>query len=143
MSDTRVLIADDNLALATVIRFCLESAGFRVEVAHDGRRACELASEEKFDLFILDHQMPEMDGPTCCRTLRRDSRYSETPVIVASAKCDEPIERAQWHGLNVAQFFGKPFSPQKLVDVSRALAESAHTRSPQNNRPSQTDEATI
>lgn len=119
MSDTpkRILIAEDNAALASVVRFNLERAGFQVTVVSNGRLAWEAAQREKFDLVVTDYQMPEMDGGQLATHLRGHVAYVNTPIILLTAKGLELELSALREALGITATFAKPFSPREVVDV--------------------------
>ncbi len=78
--DRSILVAEDNTALATVVRFNLERAGFQVTVAANGRIAWEAAQAGQFDLVVTDYQMPEMTGRDLAVCLRGCERCRDTPI---------------------------------------------------------------
>lgn len=117
MSNTErhILVVEDNSALASVVRFNLERAGFQVTVAHNGRVAWEAVQTEVFDLIITDQQMPEMTGCEFCERLRAVDQLRSIPVIMLTAKgmeLDLPRLRAE---LGISATFLKPFSPKEIV----------------------------
>ena len=135
MSDEpqRILIAEDNAALASVVRFNLERAGFQVTVAANGRIAWEAAQRERFDLVITDYQMPEMDGGELARLLRDDENYVQTPIILLTAKGLEIELSCLREALDITATFAKPFSPREVVDsVQAQLAETGQNEMKQN-----------
>jgi|CXWL01.1.fsa_nt_gi CheY-like chemotaxis protein len=116
-ADRHILVAEDNAALASVVRFNLQRAGFQVIVVHNGRAAWEAVQEEEeaFDLIVTDQQMPEMTGCEFCEKLRTLDQYRDTPVIMLTAKGMElelPRLKAE---LGIAATFLKPFSPKEIV----------------------------
>ncbi|MBC8356464.1 MAG: response regulator [Planctomycetes bacterium] len=114
-SERRILVAEDNAALASVVRFNLERAGFQVTVAYNGRLAWEAVQEDDFDLIVTDQQMPEMTGCEFCEKLRTLDAYRDKPVIMLTAKGMElelPRLKAE---LGIAATFLKPFSPKEIV----------------------------
>ena len=114
-ADRRILIAEDNAALASVIRFNLERAGFRSTVACNGQVAWEAVQEESFDLIVTDQQMPEMTGCEFVQKLRGLEAFRDIPVIMLTAKGMElelPRLKAE---LGIADTFLKPFSPKEIV----------------------------
>ena len=114
-SDKHILVAEDNAALASVVRFNLERADFRVTIACNGRVAWEAVQEEVFDLIITDQQMPEMTGCEFCAKLRSIDEFRDIPVIMLTAKGMElelPRLKAE---LGIAATFLKPFSPREIV----------------------------
>ncbi len=118
MSDTaRVLVVEDNATLATVIRFNLARAGFRVTVARNGLAAWQLVQDEKFDVIVTDHQMPEMDGCEFCTRMRTLENYRSVPVILLTAKRLELDLARLRDELGVVDAFPKPFSPVQLVQA--------------------------
>ncbi len=114
-ADKHILVAEDNAALASVVRFNLQRAGFQVSVACNGRVAWEAVQEEVFDLIVTDQQMPEMTGREFCENMRTLDQYRDTPVIMLTAKGMElelPRLKAE---LGIAATFLKPFSPKEIV----------------------------
>lgn len=119
----RVLVVEDNSALAGVIRFNLVRAGLEIVIARNGREALDAACATTFDLVLTDEQMPEMCGTELCAALRKRAEYRATPIIMLTAKgleldIDQLRER-----LGVTATLPKPFSPAELVSlVEESLA---------------------
>ena len=84
-----ILVAEDNPPLAAIIQFNLTAAGFRVNVAQNGREALELAQERQFDLVLADYGMPQIVGAELFRQLCNDDRYAKTPLMLMSAFCGQ------------------------------------------------------
>lgn len=123
----RVLVAEDNFALANVVKFNLEKFGFDVTVAGNGREAWELVSHQPYDLIISDHQMPEMTGMELCQRIRDDERLRDIPFFLLTAKRLELDLNELADRLEITQTFSKPFSPSALVDVVRDQLSVART----------------
>jgi len=122
----RVLVAEDNLAMAGVVRFNLERAGFRVEVARCGRSAWELLKEQSFGLVIVDVQMPGLSGTELCERMRLVPRMADVPVILLTAKGLELDTDYHLEQLGVRAIISKPFSPRELLDlVQECLGKGA------------------
>lgn len=115
--DKQILVAEDNAALASVVRFNLERAGFQVTVAANGRIAWEHAQDTQFDLIVTDQQMPEMTGCEFCHLLRGLEEYRETPVIMLTAKGMELELPRLKEELGISATFLKPFSPKEIVQA--------------------------
>ncbi len=113
--DRSILVAEDNTALATVVRFNLERAGFQVTVAANGRIAWEAAQAGQFDLVVTDYQMPEMTGRDLAVCLRGCERYRDTPIILLTAKGLELELTNIREVLDITATFSKPFSPKEVV----------------------------
>jgi CheY-like chemotaxis protein len=113
----RILFAEDNVAMANVVKFLLKKAGFVVTHVPDGRVAWEHAQRESFDLVLTDHQMPLLSGVELCDRLRQTDDYCETPVILLTAKQLELNREMLQQRLGVSQIIAKPFSPRRLIDV--------------------------
>lgn len=110
-----ILVVEDNAALASVVRFNLQRAGFQVTVASNGRVAMEAVEEQAFDLIVTDQQMPEMTGCEFCAKLRTLDEYRDTPVILLTAKGLELELPRLRDELGIAATFLKPFSPREIV----------------------------
>lgn len=80
-----ILVADDNPGGREVVRLALELAGYRVIEAADGQQALELAQADAPQLFVLDIQMPNLDGYGVIERLRHDGRFAGTPVVALTA----------------------------------------------------------
>ncbi len=113
----RILVADDNTTMATVIQFNLERAGYATSVAHNGRQAWELLQAGSYDLLVTDHQMPELCGSELCQRVRQDARFAGLPIIMLTAKQMELEERWLREQLGVVRTMPKPFSPSELISV--------------------------
>ncbi len=121
----RILIVDDNVALARVIQFAMDGAGFETVTAQNGRIAFELAKKSLFDVVITDQQMPEMTGVDLCRNLRGMPEYEDCPIILLTAKGLElELPRLQ-HEFEIDATFSKPFSPSALVKTVNELLAAA------------------
>jgi DNA-binding response OmpR family regulator len=109
----RILLADDNRAIATVVQFVLEQAGFEVMLACNGQEAWELLQQERFDLLITDHQMPEMSGSELCQRIREDWQLAALPIFMLTGRELDPKRlREQF---NLTEVMSKPFSPRELI----------------------------
>jgi CheY-like chemotaxis protein len=118
---TRILIVDDNVALARVIQFAMDGAGFETVTAQNGHIAFELAKKSLFEVVITDQQMPEMTGLDLCRNLRGLPEYKYCPIILLTAKGLElELPRLQQE-FEIDATFSKPFSPSALVKTVNEL----------------------
>lgn len=107
----RILIVEDEEAIAELEKDYLESAGYIVEIENDGVVGARRAENEDFDLFILDLMLPGIDGFEICERIRK---AKNTPVIMVSAKKDD-IDKIKGLGLGADDYMTKPFSPNELV----------------------------
>lgn len=108
---SKILIVEDENAIAELERDYLELSGFEVEVANDGQTGLEKSMSEDYDLIILDLMLPEVDGFEICRQVRAEKN---TPIIMVSAKKDD-IDKIRGLGLGADDYMTKPFSPSELV----------------------------
>ena len=108
---SRILIVEDEQAIAELERDYLELSGFEVEVANDGQTGLDKSLSEEYDLIILDLMLPEVDGFEICRQVRAEKN---TPIIMVSAKKDD-IDKIRGLGLGADDYMTKPFSPSELV----------------------------
>lgn len=108
---SRILIVEDEEAIADLEKDYLELSGFKVEVANDGQSGLLRALKENYDLFILDLMLPGVDGFDICRQIREEKN---TPIIMVSAKKDD-IDKIRGLGLGADDYMTKPFSPSELV----------------------------
>lgn len=112
-----ILVVDDEPKIIQISRDYLESAGFSVLSAGDGKAALAVARAEKPDLVILDLGLPEMDGLDVTRALRKNSNV---PIIMLTAR-DEETDKLIGLELGADDYITKPFSPKELVARVRAV----------------------
>ena len=108
---SKILIVEDEVAIAELEKDYLELSGFEVEVEHDGMTGLARALAEEFDLFILDLMLPGIDGFEICKQIREKKN---TPILMVSAKKDD-IDKIRGLGLGADDYVTKPFSPSELV----------------------------
>ena len=108
---SKILIVEDESAIADLEKDYLELSGFSVEVSNDGEQGLTKALTEDYDLIILDLMLPGVDGFEICRQVRKEKN---TPIIMVSAKKDD-IDKIRGLGLGADDYMTKPFSPSELV----------------------------
>ena len=111
---SRILIVEDEVAIADLEKDYLELSGFEVEVENDGTSGLARALAEDFDLFILDLMLPGIDGFEICKRIREKKN---TPILMVSAKKDD-IDKIRGLGLGADDYVTKPFSPARRVWVN-------------------------
>ena len=127
---SKVLIVEDEDAIAEIERDYLELSGFDVTLASDGKEGLDIALKEDFDIIILDIMLPEMDGFDICKEIRKEK---DIPIIMVSAK-KEDIDKIRGLGIGADDYMTKPFSPSELV--ARVKAHLArYERLLTNNKP--------
>lgn len=107
----RILIIEDEMAIAELERDYLELSGYSVTIAEDGLKGKSAALEEDYDLVILDLMLPGCDGFEICKAIRE---AKDIPVLMVSAKKDE-VDKIRGLGLGADDYMTKPFSPSELV----------------------------
>jgi two-component system response regulator ResD len=127
MSDTFLLVVEDEPSIAEVVSLYLKRAGYQVKVVGDGQAALDWMARQMPDLLILDVMLPQVDGFTVIRWLRD---RSDVPVIMLTARREES-DRIAGLEMGADDYVVKPFSPQELV--SRVRAVLRRTKSPANN----------
>ena len=111
---TRVLVIDDEPAIADVLRMLLEFRGHEVIVANDGSRGYATAQRQAPDVIVLDLMMPVMDGLTMLEALRKDDRTATIPVVILSALSSVDVKQ-RCHDLGVRAILQKPYRPEDLL----------------------------
>jgi diguanylate cyclase (GGDEF)-like protein len=114
MAAVNILVVDDDADLRDILRSIFEPAGFQVFEASDGEMALEQVRIQHPDLVILDYNIPRMDGPHVCQTLKQDLLLRHLPVIMLTGR-SELSDKV--HGLNVGadDYMIKPFEPEELL----------------------------
>lgn len=118
----RVLIIDDEPAIAETLAYALRTEGMESTSVGLGRDALALLREHAFDLIVLDVGLPDGNGFDLCRELRRGSNV---PVLFLTARADE-IDRIIGLELGADDYVAKPFSPREVVSRVRAILRRAH-----------------
>ncbi len=114
----KILIVDDDCSLLEQLKAALEKQDYAVETTEDGNRALEVLFEEPFDLVVLDIMMPELDGLSLLREIRKAD--SSIPVLMLSARGDTE-DRVRGLDLGADDYLPKPFSLNELGARIRAL----------------------
>jgi CheY-like chemotaxis protein len=110
----RVLVIDDEAAIADVLRMLLEFRGHEVFTANDGSRGYATAQRQAPDVIVLDLMMPVMDGFTTLEALRNDERTATIPVVILSALSSNDVKR-RCHDMGVRAILQKPYKPEDLL----------------------------
>ncbi len=108
---SKILIIEDEEAIADLEKDYLELSGFEVEIENDGGVGVVRALSEHFDMLILDLMLPGMDGFEICKRVREEKN---TPILMVSARKDD-IDKIRGLGLGADDYITKPFSPSELV----------------------------
>ncbi len=108
---SRILIVEDETAIAELEKDYLELSGFDVTIENTGDKGLKAALSEDFDLIVLDLMLPMIDGYEICRKVREKK---DIPIIMVSAK-KEDIDKIRGLGIGADDYMTKPFSPSELV----------------------------
>ena len=120
MSKPTVLVAEDESALVTLLRYNLEREGYRVLEARDGEEALLVAAEEQPDLVVLDWMLPQLSGIEVCRRLRGRQETRNVPIIMLTARGEES-DRIRGLDTGADDYVVKPFSMTELSARIRAV----------------------
>ena len=126
---TRILVADDEARIREMIRKYAEFEGFQVEEAADGMIAVEMCSRTVYDLVVMDIMMPNLDGFSACKEIRR--LYPDMPIILLSALGEE-YDRIHGFDLGVDDYVVKPFSSKELMMRIHAILKRVHPETTEN-----------
>jgi len=122
--DARVLLLEDDPAIAHTVVYALERAGLRVTHSLLVRDALRQLALAHFDVLLLDVGLPDGNGLDVCRSVRADAQRQHLPILILSAQGDE-IDRVLGLELGADDYVAKPFSPRELVARVRALLRRA------------------
>ncbi len=122
---SRILVVDDEFGIREIIKKYASFEGYEVDEAEDGMQAIDKALKEEYDLIIMDVMMPELDGFSACKEIRKQKK---TPVIMLSARGEE-YDRIHGFELGVDDYVVKPFSPRELMmRVGAVIKRSASSK---------------
>jgi len=120
MTQTNILIVDDEEDIRDMVALSLKTAGYHVLQASDGQEGFSCAIDHKPQLIVIDWMMPVVNGLELLRRLRRDDRTREIPVIMLSAKA-EIDNKTQGLDSGADDYLTKPFSPKELISRIKAI----------------------
>jgi two-component system, OmpR family, response regulator RegX3 len=113
----RILVVDDEPAIADSVGYALTEEGFDVDIVGDGVTALDATRDQPYDLMVLDLLLPRLDGLEVCRTVRAES---DLPILMLTAK-DAEVDRVRGLELGADDYVTKPFSLAELVSRVRAI----------------------
>jgi DNA-binding response OmpR family regulator len=117
MKKDRILAVDDEPRYAWAIQTILEGVGYEAVTAADGQTALALATNEQFDLILLDIRLPDMEGYEVCRRIRQ---FSTVPIVMLTALAAEP-DKIRGLDVGADDYVTKPFSAPELLARVRAV----------------------
>jgi len=114
---THILVVDDEERIRRLLRMYLEKEGYSIDEAEDGESALKKATDNNYDLILLDVMLPGIDGIEVCSRLRQ---IKATPVIMLTAKGEE-VNRVQGFEVGADDYVVKPFSPREVIYRVKAI----------------------
>jgi DNA-binding response OmpR family regulator len=124
----RILVVDDDAAVQKVVKRAAEAAGFEVVQALDGALGLRLATSERFDLVLLDINMPMMDGRDVLRKIKQNPATADVPVLIYSGRIDQ-LDRVSGLELGADDYLEKPFDTGMLIrKISRLIERKTEER---------------
>ncbi len=126
---SKVLVVDDDLNIVKLIKLYLEKEDFTVCTASNGLEALEVFNREMPSIIVLDIMMPELDGNSVCREIRKTS---EVPIIMLTAK-GETFDKVLSLELGADDYIVKPFEPKELIARVKAILRRSDGKRSENN----------
>jgi len=123
----KILIVDDEKDIVKMLDYNLKKEGFRTVCAYDGDDAVNFAVREHPDLILLDLMLPEMDGLEVCKTLKKEDKTANIPIIMLTAKTKE-ADKVVGLELGADDYVTKPFSPRELIARIKAVLRRAQEK---------------
>ena len=128
--ERKVVVVEDDINIAELLRLYLEKDGFAVTVTHDGVEGLRAAEEQKPDLVMLDIMLPGMDGWQVCKRLRQTSKV---PIIMLTAK-GETEDKVQGLEMGADDYIVKPFEVKELLARIHAVLRRTGDEAPQQGK---------
>lgn len=125
-----LLVVDDEVRIRSIIKKYAEFEGHTVTEAADGMEAVRLVRNSEFDIVIMDIMMPELDGFSACREIRKTS---DVPIIMLSARGEE-YDKINGFELGIDDYVVKPFSPKELMLRIEAVMKRIRGRDSNDNK---------
>ena len=139
MDNIKILVVDDDINIAELLRLYLEKEGFSVVTAENGAKAIELHSRENPDLILLDIMLPIVDGWQVCREIRKTSNV---PIIMVTAK-GETFDKVLGLELGADDYVSKPFDAKEVVARVKAVLRRTYMPTSNKNEVVKFDKLTI
>jgi two-component system alkaline phosphatase synthesis response regulator PhoP len=111
----KILIIQDSPSVNAMLKFRLESGGFSVETAETGEEGIDKTKTGRYQLILLDYNLPGMNGSQVCRLLRNQENTKNTPIVFMSAKDEEKLQQITKEA-GADGYLGLPFEGKKLID---------------------------
>jgi DNA-binding response OmpR family regulator len=121
-----ILVVDDEKNIVKGIKFSLEQDGMKVDMAHDGEEALQMAKDNAYDLIILDVMLPKIEGTDVCRQIRE---FSSVPVVMVTAK-GEDMDKIMGLEYGADDYITKPFNILELKARIKAILRRAAREKP-------------
>ncbi|MBO4220708.1 MAG: response regulator transcription factor [Clostridia bacterium] len=122
----KILVVDDEEKIRRLITKYAEFEGHETVEAADGMEAVRICRENKFDIIIMDIMMPELDGFSACREIKK---ITDTPILMLSARGEE-YDRINGFELGIDDYVVKPFSPKELMLRIEAIMKRVRSQTP-------------
>ncbi len=116
----KILVAEDNKINQKLILILLNKAGYDVDIANNGREAIEMTKKGKYDLIVMDIQMPEVDGIEAAKRIReweKDTGMPRIPIIALTASLLTPDEEKEFLKGDIDSYLSKPIDKKKLYSL--------------------------
>ncbi len=126
----KILIVDDEAGIRAIIKKYAVFEGHEVVEAADGMEAIQVCREMKFDIIVMDVMMPELDGFSACKEIRK---FSTTPVLMLSARGEE-YDKIHGFELGIDDYVVKPFSPKELMMRVNAIVKRSRGTADKENK---------
>ncbi|NLY20152.1 MAG: response regulator transcription factor [Tissierellia bacterium] len=136
---SKILIADDNKQIVSILSEYAKSEGYETDEAYDGEIALSKAISNDYDMILLDVMMPKMDGFAVCREIRK---VSNVPIIMVTAR-GEDFERIMGLDTGADDYIVKPFSPSEVMARVRAILRRINIENNKNDSILKYDELMI
>jgi two-component system, OmpR family, phosphate regulon response regulator PhoB len=118
--NAKVLIVEDDEAIAAMLKYNLKAEGFSALHTDDGAEALQIMEEQKPDIVLLDWMLPSLSGIEVCRRLRHNEKTRNIPIIMVTARGEES-DKLMGLDYGADDYITKPFSPAELIARMRAV----------------------
>ncbi len=122
MSQTKILIADDEPSLRLLVRATLQADSYIIDEAIDGKDTLEKIEASKPEILVLDVMMPQYSGFEVCEKIKNSDKLKDIVVIMLTAK-GKQTDKDWAKSVGADYFFTKPFSPMELLDLVAKVAD--------------------